>query len=185
MADNDLPRSRNAERTRAAILGAAQDAFATRGYSATGVREITAAAGVSIALVNRYYGSKEKLFEAALADLLNASLLTNVPRAEFGAAAVDILLGGMPAGRNPVQMMLLASADPTARSICVMLLEELVFVPLARWFGEEGRAKAAQFVALASGITLYREVYPLEPFAGDVDSRVRKWMIDTLQALAA
>ena len=49
---------RDAGRTRAAILDAAQEAFSSRGYLATGVREVTAAAGVNPALVSRYFGSK-------------------------------------------------------------------------------------------------------------------------------
>ena len=57
MADADHRPQRDATRTRAAILHAAQQAFSTKGYLDTGVREITAAAGVNPALVSRYFGS--------------------------------------------------------------------------------------------------------------------------------
>jgi AcrR family transcriptional regulator len=52
--------------TRAAILAAAREAFATKGYAGTSVRAVAAAAGVDSALVHHYFGSKDDLFLAAL-----------------------------------------------------------------------------------------------------------------------
>src|SRR5690348_8135347 len=56
-------RPRNAAATREAILESARRAFAAHGYDAAGVREIARDAGVTAMLVNRYFGSKEQLFE--------------------------------------------------------------------------------------------------------------------------
>jgi AcrR family transcriptional regulator len=55
------------EETTAAILDAAEELFAQRGYTAVTVREIAAAAGVSHALVHRYLGAKEEVYRAMLA----------------------------------------------------------------------------------------------------------------------
>ena len=55
-------RKRDAAATREAILKAATLRFATQGYERAGAREIAADAGVTAALVNRYFGSKEALF---------------------------------------------------------------------------------------------------------------------------
>lgn len=44
------------------ILDAAEACFATTGYSATSLRDITAAAGITQAMVNYYFGSKRELF---------------------------------------------------------------------------------------------------------------------------
>jgi AcrR family transcriptional regulator len=52
--------------TRSAILGAARQAFAAKGYAGTSVRAVAAAAGVDSALVHHYFGSKDDLFLAAL-----------------------------------------------------------------------------------------------------------------------
>src|SRR3978361_1274026 len=49
-----------------AILAAARDLFAQRGYQATSVRAIAAAAGVNPALVHHYFGTKGDLFVAAM-----------------------------------------------------------------------------------------------------------------------
>src|SRR2546423_1017453 len=56
--------------TREQILVAARTSFAKRGYDATSVRSIAAAAGVDPALVRRFFGSKEDLLVAALKDAM-------------------------------------------------------------------------------------------------------------------
>src|SRR5258707_11338256 len=62
---------RDAIATRQAILDSALMAFTRSGYDGVGVREIAKGAGVTAMLVNRYFGSKERLFaefvEVALA----------------------------------------------------------------------------------------------------------------------
>jgi AcrR family transcriptional regulator len=51
---------------RDAILAAARQQFAERGYDSATIRGIAAGAGVDPALVHHYFGSKEYLFAAAL-----------------------------------------------------------------------------------------------------------------------
>ena len=53
---------RRGERTRDRILDAAAECFAARGYDRTTVRAICAGAGVNVAAVNYFFGSKEKLY---------------------------------------------------------------------------------------------------------------------------
>ena len=53
----ELP-ARDADRTKAAILFAAQQIFAEKGFADAGVRDITALAGVNPSLVSRYFGGK-------------------------------------------------------------------------------------------------------------------------------
>ena len=48
------------------LLQAAVGLFARKGYSATGLREIVREAGVSVAMVNYHFGSKQALLEAIL-----------------------------------------------------------------------------------------------------------------------
>jgi AcrR family transcriptional regulator len=59
-------RSRNAEATKEQLLQAARRRFAYDGYAATTVRDIATDAGVNVALINRYFVSKEGLFEACV-----------------------------------------------------------------------------------------------------------------------
>ena len=53
-------------RTADAILAAARRQFASYGYDGTGLRAIAALADVNVALIGRYFGSKEGLFLAAV-----------------------------------------------------------------------------------------------------------------------
>ena len=71
----------------AEILAAARRLFAERGYRATTVRAIAAAAGVTPAMIHHFYGSKHQVFLAAIRMPLDparvlAELLAG-PRAEF------------------------------------------------------------------------------------------------------
>src|SRR6187401_3364537 len=66
-AQDELTRSgRDANATRRALIRAARRRFATEGYRATTVRHIAADVGVNVALINRYFDSKEGLFEACM-----------------------------------------------------------------------------------------------------------------------
>ncbi|GAA2431747.1 TetR family transcriptional regulator [Streptomyces glaucus] len=58
-------RKRDRAATQAALLAAARARFALSGYDATSVRDIARDAGVDPALIFRYFGSKERLFEQA------------------------------------------------------------------------------------------------------------------------
>jgi AcrR family transcriptional regulator len=46
------------------IMSSAVELFAEKGFEATSIRELAAKAGVNVAMVNYYFGSKDKLFEA-------------------------------------------------------------------------------------------------------------------------
>lgn len=49
------------------IMEAAEKLFAARGFDGTSVRDIAEVAGVNLAMISYYFGSKEKLFEAMFA----------------------------------------------------------------------------------------------------------------------
>ena len=57
-----MQKARKSDRTRAAILAAAQRLFAQHGHGRTTVRDIAAKASIDPALVVRYFGSKDELF---------------------------------------------------------------------------------------------------------------------------
>src|SRR6478752_10748614 len=68
-AENDSGRRvRDSSASRRSLLDAAGALFHARGYEATTVREIGERAGVDPALIARYFGSKEALYLAVLAD---------------------------------------------------------------------------------------------------------------------
>src|SRR6478735_10949915 len=70
VADKSSSRRRphDADASRRALLDAAASLFDERGYEATTVREIGERAGVDTALIARYFGGKEGLYLAVLAE---------------------------------------------------------------------------------------------------------------------
>jgi AcrR family transcriptional regulator len=59
-------RPRDSAATRAALLSAARELFATAGYDGTTVRAVAERAGVNQALLFRHFGSKDGLFAEAV-----------------------------------------------------------------------------------------------------------------------
>src|SRR5215475_8008014 len=99
-------RRRDAAATRAAILASAQRAFAQSGYDGAGVREIAAGAGVTAMLVNRYFGSKEKLFaEVLAAAAANPTILSreNLASSNLGQAFATALVDITRTGETPLE----------------------------------------------------------------------------------
>src|SRR3954449_8695645 len=84
----DPGKTPKSQRTRAAILQAAQELFATHGYERTTVRDVAARAAIDPAMVMRYFGSKEGLFARATAFDLELPDLTQVARARIGETLV-------------------------------------------------------------------------------------------------
>jgi TetR/AcrR family transcriptional regulator len=62
----DPTRVRNPERTRRAVLDAAERLFAERGYDGVSMRDIGEASGVSQPLIHHHFGCKDALYGAVL-----------------------------------------------------------------------------------------------------------------------
>jgi AcrR family transcriptional regulator len=66
-AAGSAPRRRSGAATQETILSAAEQEFSLRGLDGATVREIATRAGVTHALVHRYFGTKDDLYKAVLA----------------------------------------------------------------------------------------------------------------------
>lgn len=76
------------------IIQSAMKFFITKGFEGTSVREIATDAAVNVAMINYYFGSKEKLFESVveyrasffnvvLADLINNAALSPIEKIDI------------------------------------------------------------------------------------------------------
>lgn len=70
------------------ILDAAARLFAEKGYGGTGVREISAAAGVALSMINYYFGSKQGVLEELL-DRTQGRYIETVRQAFEGHATLE------------------------------------------------------------------------------------------------
>lgn len=81
--------SDQSESTREAILRAAEDVFAHRGFAGASIRLIAAAAGVNSALVGYHFGAKSELYETLFANRYQEITAQRVAQLE----AVKIVAG--------------------------------------------------------------------------------------------
>lgn len=180
----ELPKRRKSQDTRLRILTAAQAAFSTVGYTQAGIREVAAAAGVNAALVLRYFGSKEQLFEAALEASVHVDDIWASNRAEFGRIVAKSLLDSKAKRANPLPMLMLSFSDPIARAIALAVLEKRLIEPLAERLGGPGaKNQVGEILALSGGFFMYRLLLPLEPFSGGGNPDVRTWFEEALQGI--
>jgi AcrR family transcriptional regulator len=84
-----VPRRVDHEQRRRQIADALVRTAATRGLHATGMREVAAEAGVSLRLVQYYFGTKEELLLAAMQNLAARYGERVMARARCGKAAPD------------------------------------------------------------------------------------------------
>jgi len=184
MASEANIKIRDSERTRNQILHAAQQIFSTQGYAETGVREIASIAGSNPALVNRYFGSKLKLFEAALQDALDVRLITDLDKEDFGKKIVERFTLSAETQINPLPIMMFGSSDREVRDIVLKLLQQRIVEPLKHWFGtEDGEARAAQFMVIATGFFTFRDLLPLPAFTGTLDKSTAEWLENSFQQI--
>lgn len=176
-------KKRDAERTRGRILSAAQHVFARRPYAEASLKEITSRAKANPALVSRYFGSKEKLFEAALSAALDAKPLMPPSKSAFGETIMATFLRPDRGSHNPLPMLIFATAETGLQSIAIRLLKERILTPLALWLGEpEARLRATRVMVVATGFFTYRSLLPLEEMQGDLDPSMRAWLVESFQS---
>jgi AcrR family transcriptional regulator len=149
-------RRRDAGATRAAILKAAKAQFARVGYDSATVRDIAAAAGADVALINRYFGSKEGLFTEALKASIHPDGFLALDRAAF-AREVATMMAGDPradeAKTHTFQFLLRAAASPATAPLLNLAVQERYLGPIRDWVGGEdalprARVLAATFIGL-------------------------------------
>lgn len=175
--------------TRAAVLAAAKQAFGERGYGATSVRGVARSAGVDPSLVLHFFGSKDGLFEAAVALPLDpavtvAALLADGPDG-LGERVVRTFLGIWDAtpGQGPMLAMLrgAVSHEDSAARLRDLLLR-VVLRPLAQGAGgDRPDERAALLASQVAGLALARYVLRLEPLASSSADQLAPLLGPTLQ----
>jgi AcrR family transcriptional regulator len=170
---------RDAARTRLRLLDAARRRFAQDGYAATTVRDIADDAGVNVALISRYFDSKEGLFEQCLSAAVDELRSTvEMPLDRIGEAIVKHSAGRGADGRpGRLAMLLRKSGDERADAIRLSVLRasaERLATP-AGWRPDGPGAddlllRAEIVLAAAIGLSLLRAATPVEPLASAADA---------------
>ena len=170
------------ERTAEAILVAARKRFSSHGYDGTGLRAIADLAGVNVALIGRYFGSKQGLFLAAVPPTLDISRLMSGPMSEFGARAANLMDMRSPRGFDPMLALIRAAASPVCAPALKAALDRQVIAPLAmRLDGRDTHVRAGMILATMAGYDLMMRVIGIEGLRGAAGAQRRNSLAAALQ----
>jgi AcrR family transcriptional regulator len=168
--------------TRERIRAAARSGFGELGFEGTTIRGVAAAAGVDPALVHHYFGSKQRLFVAAME--LPVDLGTVVPGLLAGPpeklgerlARFALDMWDTPAVR-PLFLGLVRSAttDPVAAEMLRALLAEGPFAAIARAVDRpDADLRVALVASQLVGLAMARHIVAVEPLGtADTDLLAR------------
>ncbi len=172
------------------MLVAARAAFAERGFDGATIRGIATAAGVDPALVHHYFGSKDKLFLAAVQapadprDLL-PEVLAGGPDA-LGVNIVRAFLRVWDGPARPAGLALVRSAvgnEWTARLLREFLVSQVLrrVVATLDVSPAEREARGALVASQLIGLVMTRYVLRVEPLASASHDVVVGAVAPTLQ----
>jgi AcrR family transcriptional regulator len=190
---NRTGRRRGTPDTRQTIIEVARGKFAERGYDATSLRSIAAAANVDPALVIHYFGTKDGLFVAAtgLPDDLPVLFagLAALPRADFVMALVlgYLRLADSDASRNsPIALVRSAvSNDRAAAMLREFLTAELLPVIAGHTGRPDARLRASLIAAQLIGMAMLRHVLRVEPLASAAPGEIAALAVPAIEQYLA
>ncbi len=159
-------RPRNAEETRATLLAAARLRFARDGYEATNLRDIAADAGVNVALIPRYFGSKEGLFQTVIAfDRTRIALAMQGSPAQLAERLLKNALADPAGSDHDLFVTLLRSSDYPPAAEYMRDLLDLLTADLARHSAAPAALRADLVAALITGIVVLRRLVGKSPLS--------------------
>lgn len=165
-----LPRAKCSETTRQALLSAARARFLQESYENVGLREVAGAVGVDVALISRYFGSKEDLFR----EVLGMGRKKDILPGDVGPQQIPGFLTGLflspDADHNENEnverllIILRSASSPAASRIVREALRHDVLIPLAdRLGGLSPEVRASTSMAVWMGMTIMRTVIAIDP----------------------
>lgn len=178
------PRRRDAGATRTRLLEAARELFLARGYSAIGLREVAAKAGVDVTLVRRYFGSKERLFEEATDVSEDVAQILGAADQALGKRLIARVLAARRDVDAPLFALLRSSGDPSVVARLNAQLDVGLTRNLARRIAaDRPRIRADMVTALLLGIGVQRVLLQKKPLAGARDDDIADVFLEAFEAI--
>jgi AcrR family transcriptional regulator len=171
--------------TRARILEAAREAFATLGYERATVRTIAEMADIHPSMVMRYYTSKEGLFTASSQFDLRLPDLTRVPPDKLGEFIVETFLNrweGLGGSGDLPALLRLSVTHPEGREKAIAVFTQQVRPALARVIRSGNPASSGALIATQLvGIAFLRYVLRLPAVVALEEQDLVKQVGQTIQ----
>lgn len=185
-------RRRSAEATRAEILAAARRRFVDESYENVGLRDIAKDAGIDVALVSRYFGSKEGLFREVLQHEEDHQDKFEIvlPPEEVPAYIVSLMeQKGEHDDQEHVEKILTilrSASSPAAAEIIRDTLHSDVLEPFAKLIGgKDAETKASLVLSILMGTTVLRSVMAIDAMCNECPDRMRERLIRLFEAALA
>jgi AcrR family transcriptional regulator len=175
--------------TRDAILEAARDRFAEHGYDRATIRGIAADAGVDPALVHHFFGTKERLFVAAMQFPVVPSevirQMATIDRDRLGETIVRTVLGIWEREETrAMALALLRSAFTNERAADMVrgfVTSAILGVVATYVGGDEPEYRSSLVASQIVGLGVVRYVMRIEPLASAPAEDVVSALAPTLQ----
>jgi AcrR family transcriptional regulator len=175
--------------TRDRILAGARELFARNGIRNTSIRAVAAAAGVDSALVHHYFGTKEKLFAAAVHIPIDPmeviGRLREVPVEELGYTLLSMLL---PLWDSEVGVAFIAALRSilagSEANLFRSFVEDVIAVEVGPRVDDPPGSGAIRIQFVASqlvGVVMARYILQLEPFASLPADQIARTIAPNLQ----
>jgi len=173
---------RSSDETKAAILVAARERFGSAGFQAATIRAIAADAGVDPAMVMRYFGSKDKLFAAAVEFDLRFPDYARADPKQIGRSLVRHFLERWESDEALVILLRSSATNGEAaqrmQKIFGTQLRPLVAALLPP---EEAPVRAGLIASQILGMALCRFVLRLPPVVAMSRDEIVEWLGPTIQ----
>ncbi len=177
------------DEVRDAVLDSARAAFHTRGYVRTSMKGVAAAAGVAPDVVSRYWGSKEKLFAAAMT--LPFDPATAVPQLlapgldGMGERLVRLTLdtlGDEESREDLIALFKAGASSAKAAAGIQSFFEQSVIDRLVRAIGvPDARLRVSLISSYLIGVAVNRFIIKQEPIASMPEDDLVRIVAPTIQ----
>ncbi|WP_035848390.1 TetR/AcrR family transcriptional regulator [Kitasatospora azatica] len=175
--------------TRAAVLESARAEFAARGYEKASMRAIARGAGVDAALLHHYFGSKDRLFLAALEfpvdpEQVVAHVLGG-DRGVVGERVARFVLGLWEQPAVLERLLALIRAAATTEAVAQLMREFAVGQLIGRIAAglevEDPELRTELMVSQIIGLAMVRYVIKVEPLASATTEELVPLLAPTFQ----
>ena len=158
-------RKHDAEDTRARLVSAAQQAFTHAKFEDVNVRALAQGADANPALVNRYFGGKQGLFEACFADLPSDNPLQSIAIDDWPEFLAQMMVGKMDSRVefDPLLAMLRSSQSATVGGFVRETLQSNVIARLYELMPDvqAREAKGRALLAMVLGVDVIERMFEL------------------------
>lgn len=171
--------------TRDRILNAAIARFSRHSYEATGLRDIAADVGIDVAYVHRSFGSKERLFAAAVEASLQPERFFAGAKADLATDLTNHVLVRDADEIAPLDIVVHSLSSPEAASVLREVVVRNFITPLANKLEMSSQTPASLIASLLLGVGILRSVLGVAPLCDADRAALQQMLAEQVASLCA